>query len=270
MQKLIILLVVSILFSSCQPVIYPQVRNSQDQSSQMEPSLHYLPIDLGETINVDKNLLLNEESAIRFSYQLLPEFEHGEPYQGTGYLEVEFPRGEKGIFVSLGFVGIVRGYQFLYKLDDKGGQLIDFRQSQVNWGIYSLETSTPTKVEAVNIFTNNKNDAYGTIVKVTGARHDGTGLFANGVFELIHTTDEGLDLLFSDLEENLVASTGDSGIHESYDYKFKDIDGDNIQEIAKEGKKCKVMLGNDGKFVDTNCEAVDIIFGYIDGQYKPR
>lgn len=125
------------------------------------------------------------------------------------------------------------------------------------------------QIESVTLFTEGEENPRGTVIKVTGARHDGTGLFANGVFEIIHITEEGFEILFRDLEENWVASTGEKGLHEKYTYEFQDISGNGIDEIVKTGQKCTLRLGNDGRFLDTNCAVVKDIFVYVDAQYRP-
>lgn len=140
--------------TSCQPIA--DQSDHQDVETKMKSAANRLSIDINDLV-VDSSLLLDEEAAIQYSYQLLPESTQGEPYHGTGYIQVEFPNGEQGIFVALGFVGTVRGYQFLYKINGN------------------------------------------------------------------HAT----------------------------------------------GQKCTLALGNDGRFLDTNCAVVKDLFVYVDAQYRP-
>ncbi|MBI5490381.1 MAG: hypothetical protein HY905_23800 [Deltaproteobacteria bacterium] len=194
------------------------------------------------------------EVAVRCSYAALlaSGLEAGFSYDGAEHVAVRFPSGDEGAVVAIGFSGIVRGYIFLYRIHADAAELVDLETGGQDWGIRSMEELDAAPLETVPLFA---SEPQRTVVKVTGAVHPGTGLWAEGYFELREVTEDGLRLLFAGAEVS--ASCNEGGFRNRRAFNFEDLDADGTFEIVAEGADCALVEGTEyGDCREGVCEDV--------------
>lgn len=122
------------------------------------------------------NWVNDPDEAIAYSYDLLlqRDLEQGFGYDNANYAQVEFPNGDAGVFVAIGFSGPTRGYQFLYRIKDDQVELVELISAGRDWGIRSLRDFDKVGIEILELFPDTSRQS-GQVLKVTGAGHAGTG-----------------------------------------------------------------------------------------------
>jgi len=211
------------------------------------------------------NRISNPDEVIAYSYDLLlqQDLEQGFGYDNANYAQVEFPNGDTGVFVAIGFSGIVRGYQFLYRIRDDQTELVELVSGGWDWGIRSLQDFDKVDIEVLELFPG-ANSQPRQILKVTGAGHVGTGLWEDGYFQIISITDDGIRVIFAGAEVEINANH--QGWHRQYQYQYDDLDTDGYKEIIKEGEECRYQVGDEG-LEKTDCQRVSKVYYFNGTEY---
>lgn len=215
----------------------------------------------------------NLESVIEHSYNLLVErgFESGKlSYDTADYAIVQFPSGEQGVLVTLGFFGIARGYQLLYRIENEQPELIEpIRTGRYIWGLKSIQNERRDSAQVDMGFLEllaSKDSKWKNIVRVTGAGHAGTGLWDDGYFEILAVTESGLQKLFTGVEFVTNSTTVDS----TQQYQFTDLDDDGNQEIVETTEICEYGLSETGEREDLGCQQSQGIYRFNGSHYEPE
>lgn len=248
----------------------------------------------------DPEVILNRESAIEFSYNLLRkmrlrEFVIGESsaadYEANAFVDkalrsyhsnftrVEFPNGDEGVFVAIGIpvMGLGGlGFQFLYRITDKQIRLINLTQMSIAWGTKPKDSQENLKdifdpidqfedadLEFVEFFC----DEFGQCkknLKIAGVN----SIFWKG-FQIIDITDNGAKVIFN---ETIVSSFPDVNQSDTstFQYQYIDLDNDGIKEIIQNGEECHYVnnfMNNDEKLSSekVGCEKLPEIIYKFDG-----
>ena len=209
-------------------------------------------------------LILDPEKAIAYSYDLLQYrgLEHGFSYDNANYASVHFSNGDRGAFVAIGFSGIVRGYQFLYRIRGDQVTLVDLVTGGIDWGIRDLEYSYyKVGIGFLELFTGMDKHSKQQL-RVIGAGHNGTGLFSDGNFEIIDVTDEGMNMIFSGVEDDV------TGAHEERNrYSYSDLDDDGVKEIIQDGEECDSVYNAQTQKMEKTCKFVYEIYKFNGVKY---
>jgi hypothetical protein len=222
----------------------------------------------------DAQLILDPAWAIEYSYEILlhRELEPGFSYESATFAEVQFPSGSKGVFVAIGFTGPAHGYQFLYRIDDSQVGLVELSTWPPGtvWGLRSLQpsqqSSAQVEIEFLSLFASDRNPPR-QIIKLTGARHAGTGLWDDGCFEIIEITDEGLKGIFSGVEARINMTNSETRCQ----YQYVDLDGDDNKEITEECERCEYRYDPDTwEREDLGCEISHTVYTYDGTRYVTR
>jgi hypothetical protein len=210
------------------------------------------------------DLILDPEKAIAHSYDLLQYrgLELGFSYDNANYASVHFPNGDRGAFVAIGFSGIVRGYQFLYRIRDDRVELVDLATGDIDWGIRDLQNPYKVGFGFLELFTGIDKHSKQQL-RVIGSGHHGTGLFSDGNFEIIDVTDEGMNVIFSGVEDDV------AGLHEERNryYYYSDLDADGITEIIRDGEECDSVYNVQPQKMEKTCKFVYEIYKFNDVKY---
>ncbi|MBI5500566.1 MAG: hypothetical protein HY907_10005 [Deltaproteobacteria bacterium] len=207
------------------------------------------------------------QTAIRCSYAslLARGLEDGFTYDGAEHLAVRFPSGDEGAVVAIGFSGIVRGYLFLYRIHGDAAELVALDTEGQDWGIRSLQDlDAEAPLEIVDLFPADRRHV---VVKVTGAVHPGTGLWADGYFELREVTDGGLPLLFSGAETSGNYNFDGFALHRTF--AFEDLDGDGTREIVEQGTDCDAVQDEAGDWREVDCAPVRTEHRWNGARFEP-
>lgn len=206
-------------------------------------------------------MILSSEKAIAYSFHLLLDrgIEKGLMYDNASYTQVKFPNGDDGAFVAIGFSGIARGYQFLYRI--KSGHAELFNLSGWDWGIRDLQQDTRANIEFLELFPRLDNKQ---VFKLIGAGHAGTGLWTHGYFQIIEITDSGVKVIFDGAEVQLAMSNG--GYHRQYEYQYVDLDDDGTKEIIKRGQECQYFIDRN-ELKRTNCMQINELYRFDGNEY---
>jgi hypothetical protein len=204
----------------------------------------------------------NPDQAIAYSYDLLLKrgLEKGFSYDNANYVQVEFPSGDAGVFIAIGFSGPTRGYQFLYRIRGDQVELIELIPGGIDWGIRSLRDFNKVGIEILQLFPGTSGQS-SQVLKVTGSGHAGTGLWSNGYFELISIADDGIRVVFAGAEVEINAHH--QGWYREYQYQYDDLDTDGYSEIIQEGEECRYQ-GSDEGLEKIDCQRVKKVY-YFDG-----
>jgi hypothetical protein len=208
-------------------------------------------------------MILEREGAIAHSLNLLRDQGFDWAHDNANFAEVRFPDGYRGVFVAVGFSGIAQGYQFLYRVDDGDVALVDLISGPIDWGIWSLQDFERVDLAFPDLFPG-EDDGDREVIQVTGAGHEGTGLWLDGYFELIEITEEGIHVLFSGAHASINASPG--GYERHYEYAYEDLNDDGVKEIIQTGEECQLEPGESGR-EKTDCQPVEGIFQFDGRQY---
>jgi hypothetical protein len=181
----------------------------------------------------------------------------------ANYAQVEFPNGDAGVFVTVGFSGIVRGYQFLYRVRGDQVELVELVSGGRDWGIRSLQNFAKVDIEFLELFPGTSRQS-GQVLKVTGAGHAGTGLWEDGYFQIISVTGDGIRVVFDGAEIEINASH--QGWHRQYQYQYDDLDADGYSEIIKEGQECRYQVGDEG-LEKIDCQRVKKVYYFNGTEY---
>jgi hypothetical protein len=264
MKKEICLVVLIVVLSACaDQAVTPTTAPSTRAATTLTP----LPTPSAQ-------LILNPDWAIAYSYEILVhrELEPGFSYESSTFAEVQFPSGSKGVFVAIGFTGVARGYQFLYRIDGNQVELVELSTWPPGtvWGLRSLqptqESSAQVEIEFLNLFASDGNPPR-QIIKLTGARHAGTGLWDDGCFEIIEITDEGLKGIFSGVEARINMTNSETRCQ----YQYIDLDSDGNKEITEECEHCEYRYDPDTwEKEDLGCEVSHTVYRYDGTRYVPR
>lgn len=106
------------------------------------------------------------------------------------------------------------------------------------------------------------------MIQVKGAGHAGTGLWLDGYFELIETTEEGIRVLFSGAHASINANPG--GYERHCEYAYEDLDNDGVKKIIQTGKACQLGFGEnslESKLQKTDGQAIERVFQFDGRQY---
>jgi len=216
-------------------------------------------------------LILDSEQAIAYSYELLINkgLEPGLHYQGASSALVRFPSGDQGVFVAIGFVGIARGYQFLYRIHERQVELVELLPGGYVWGMRSLHDSdlNSVDIELLYLFTDADGQAK-EVLKVVGAGHAGTGLWEDGHFEILNINDNGIKVVFAGVEAASNCNAG--GYDKRYQYQYIDLDNDGSQEIVKEGEECEYQFSDEKGLHKTACKDVQEVYWFNGTEYVRR
>jgi hypothetical protein len=212
--------------------------------------------------------ILDLERAIAYSCELLvnkglePELD----YQGASSTLVRFPSGDQGVFVAIGFVGIARGYQLLYRVHGHQVELVELRGpgavEQHMWGVRSLHDSdlSAVGIEHLHLFADASGETQ-EVLRVVGAGHAGTGFWEDGYFEIVYVTDAGIRVVFSGAEAEINVNT--QGWHRQYQYEYTDLNVDGNKEIVKTGEECVYLWEAQTESLQkTDCHDVEEIYRY--------
>jgi hypothetical protein len=208
-------------------------------------------------------LILDANNAIAYSYDLLQyrALEHGYSYDNANYISVQFPNGDTGAFVAIGFSSVVRGYQFLYRIRDDRVTLVNLVRGGYDWGIRDLQYPYKVGVGFLDLFTNIPGHSKQQL-RVIGAGHHGTGLFSDGNFDIIDVTEKGMKVIFSGVEEDV------AGLHEERNrYYYSDLDGDGVKEIIRDGEECDRIYNSHTQKMEKICKFVYEIYKFDGVKY---
>jgi len=226
------------------------------------PTLTSLPI----LAKPDPQLILDRDQAIAYSYNLLLHqgLEQGFEYDNANFARIRFPNGDKGAFIAMGFSGIVRGYQFLYRISNDQAELVELIGRGPDWGIRSLQEFEKVDVEFLELVPDIDGQPK-QLLKVTGAGHSGTGLWTDGYFQIIDITDDGIKVIFTGAEAEIDANPG--GYHHQYRYQYIDLDGDGGKEIIKEDEECEYRFSEEKGLEKTACESIREVYQFNGTEY---
>jgi hypothetical protein len=212
------------------------------------------------------NHLCRSDETIEYSYDLLIQRELEYLSGNATCAQVEFPNGDTGVFVAIGFIGPTRGYQFLYRIENEQVELVEFVSGEWAWGFRSLQDFDRVDIEVLDLFAGTSNGPR-QVLKVTGAGHAGTGLWEDGYFQIIKVTNEGIGVLFAGAEVEINANH--QGWHRQYQYQYDDLDADGYSEIIKEGEECRYQASNPG-LETTDCQKVKKVYYFNGTEYVVR
>lgn len=210
--------------------------------------------------------ILDPEGAIAHSLNLLRQRGIDRAHDNANFGQVRFPNGELGAFVAIGFSGTAQGYQFLYRVEGGNVVLVDLISGPIDWGIWSLRDFETVDLAFPDLFPG-ENGAHGDVIQVTGTGHAGTGLWADGYFEIIEITEQGIRVLFSGVHASINANPG--GYERRYTYAYEDLDDDGVKEIIQTGEECQLESG-EGGLEKTDCQPVEAIFAFDGTRYVQR
>lgn len=180
---------------------------------------------------------ITADIAIDRAYALLLQkgLESIDTMESSNFAFVQFPNGDSGAVVALGFSGPARGYRLLYRIRDNQLELVQLieRSGGVEWGLKSLQNSMKATAQVDIEFLQLLRDQNKQIIKMTGATHHGTGLWDDGYFEMLVIDNDGLKEIFSGVEY----STNTLTVETRNRYQFVDLDGDGNAEII-ESSEC--------------------------------
>jgi len=188
-----------------------------------------------------------KEKAIAEAYRLLQDrgFEIGHGYDNAIYLPVRFRNGRMGAFVAIGFSGPVRGYVTVFRVRDGNLELLDLRQDEVDWGIWSLvRDPRPVDAEFIRLVLDPQQGPE-EIVKATGATHFGTFADEDGYFELFRITEGRINSIFKGVFADGFVGTPTGRQWEEHQYQYVDIDNDGVHEIRETISTCDLKDGAD-------------------------
>jgi hypothetical protein len=156
--------------------------------------------------------------------QKLPDGDAG--YLSGESVQVEFPNGDKGVFVTLAY-GIHQGFQLLYRIHDDGAELVSLTESVLRWGkLEFLELSLDTQGQPEQL------------LKVTGSCGCGTGIGILNGFEIIRITDQGFKVIFRGQEMSHAFGASKYLSTTEYRYEYVDLNEDGTTEIIEKGELC--------------------------------
>lgn len=211
------------------------------QKSGLIPYCIFFLLTLSNCAPPTQRLKADSRQVIAYSYeQLLQQgLESDSTYDAAGYLSIQFPNGKNGAFVVLGFRQPPRGYQFLYRFEDEGLQLLLLKQTPgITWGVESLrENQVVQMMNIIEPFTISETKQRQTI-KVTGASFT-NGLWQDGYFEVIEITNNEPLVLFTGAK----FATDNAQFDIQYQYEYLDSDSDgNLDLILATSERCEYQI----------------------------
>lgn len=251
---LLAIFAISLLLIGCHPIYSFTAEDNPSLQSSVTLEMH-------RALTITPAALDDPQQLIQISTNLISETTAP---VGVVSTPIVFPSGEQGMFVALGYVGLVRGYQFLYRIQRDRVELVESRSANAAWGMYDFEH--PSELEKICLRDCRSNHSE-EIIKVVGVGHAGTGLVANGVFELVQVTDEGLQTIFHDFEENWVVVTLPGSYHEKYRYIWVNQPSSPYKVLVKEGQSCDLVSVGSFDLKDANCIHIIRRFTFDGAEY---